>query len=127
MARGIGGGLSIAELEAELNRRRKAVARLSRKRATIQRKLDAIDAEISRLGGSSRRVGRARNERSLSNMIHDVLQKGPTRVADIAAAVEKAGYRSSSPNFRSIVNQVLIKDRRFVAADRGVYQLKKGA
>lgn len=130
MARGLGGNLSIVELEAELNRRRKAVARLERRRATVQRRLDALDAEIARLGGPGRgshRGGRARNERSLADMIHDVLQKGASRVGDIMIAVQKAGYRSSSPNFRSIVNQVLIKDRRFTAAERGVYQLRKGA
>jgi len=130
MTRGIGGNLSIADLEAELNRRRKVVARLERRRATVQRKLDSLDAEISRLGGLGRlgrRGGRARNEHSLADMIHDVLQKGPTRVGDIMMAVQKAGYRSSSPNFRSIVNQVLIKDRRFTAAERGIYQLRKGA
>jgi hypothetical protein len=40
--------------------------------------------------------------------------------------VQKSGYRSNSANFRSIVNQTLIKERkRFGQAGRGIYQLKK--
>ena len=42
-------------------------------------------------------------------------------------AVEKTGYRSSSANFRGIVNQTLNKDKRVVASERGLYQIRKGA
>jgi hypothetical protein len=49
----------------------------------------------------------------------------PMRVGDITDAVHNAGYRSSSANFRGIVNQTLIKDKRFVAPERGLYQLRK--
>jgi len=44
---------------------------------------------------------------------------------DITAAALKRGYKTTSANFRSIVNQALIKDRRFGSARRGLYQLKK--
>jgi hypothetical protein len=47
------------------------------------------------------------------------------KVGDIADAVQSKGYRSNSANFRGIVNQALIKDKRFGAASRGLYQLKK--
>ena len=41
-------------------------------------------------------------------------------------AVKANGYRSSSDNFRGIVNQTLIKEKkRFTAPSRGLYQLKK--
>jgi hypothetical protein len=57
-----------------------------------------------------------------------VLKGGkPMKVGDITDAAQKAGYRSNSANFRSIVNQTLIKDKRFSSAGRGVYQLKKSA
>ena len=46
-------------------------------------------------------------------------------VARIAEAVQRGGYRSNSANFRAIVNQTLIKDKRFGSAGRGMYQLKK--
>jgi ribosomal protein L19E len=34
-----------------------------------------------------------------------------------------AGYRSNSGNFRGIVNQALIKDKRFTSAGRGLYEM----
>ena len=49
------------------------------------------------------------------------------RVGEIVEAVQAGGYRSNSANFRGIVNQTLIKERkRFAAADRGLYQLRSG-
>jgi hypothetical protein len=114
-----------------LNQKRKELARLSRKRATAQRRLDDIDDRIRRLGGSATSIRgggrRARNDQSLVEVIHGVLQKAgrPLRVSAIADAASSAGYRSSSANFRGIVNQMLIKDPRFSSQSRGFYQLKK--
>ena len=117
--------LSIAELENILSATRVKVARLERKRATLQRKLDAIDGEIAEMGGVGRRGGRVRNDKSLNETLVEVLSKGPMKVADLVAAVKSTGYRSNSANFRGIVNQALIKDKRFVSQSRGLYQLKK--
>src|SRR3954451_18625784 len=132
MPRGSNGvNLTLDQLERILNQKRKELARLSRKRATAQRRLDDIDERISRLGGGgmAMRGGgrRARNDQSLVEVIHGVLQKAgrPLRVSAIADAASSAGYRSSSANFRGIVNQMLIKDSRFASQNRGFYQLKK--
>ena len=47
-------------------------------------------------------------------------------VPDIVEGVQAAGYKSSSPNFRGIVNQTLIKERKkFQSVSRGVYAMKK--
>jgi hypothetical protein len=46
-------------------------------------------------------------------------------VKDIIKAALATGYKSTSPQFRNIVNQQLIKNKRFTASSRGVYQLKK--
>ena len=46
-------------------------------------------------------------------------------VGAIADGVLSTGYRSNSANFKGIVNQALIKDKRFGQAERGVYQLTK--
>jgi hypothetical protein len=115
-----------------LNQKRKELSRLSRKRATALRRLEDIDDRIRRLGGPAGaiRIGggrRARNDQSLVEVIHGVLQKAgrPLRVSAIADAANAAGYRSSSANFRGIVNQMLIKDPRFGSQSRGFYQLKK--
>ncbi len=132
MPRGSNGvNLTLDQLERMLNQRRKELSRLTRKRATAQRRLEDIDDRIRRLGGSavSIRGGgrRARNDQSLVEVIHSVLQKAarPLRVSAIADAANEAGYRSSSQNFRGIVNQMLIKDPRFTSQNRGFYQLKK--
>jgi len=139
MPRGKSIGLSISDLERMLNERRSMLQKLATKRAVVQRKVDAIDREIARLGGNGavRRGrppgsgggggGRVRNELSLVGSIEAALRKGDAMsVGDIVDAVKSSGYRSNSANFRGIVNQTLIKERkRFSSPSRGVYQLKK--
>lgn len=123
-------GLSISELQRMLSARQGELKKLNRQRAALQARMDQIDAQIARLGGepaSGRRGGRARNELSLSAAIEQVLKQAgeAMKVGPIADAVRSAGYRSNSANFRGIVNQTLIKDKRFGSAGRGLYQLKK--
>ena len=132
MPRGSNGvNLTVDQLERMLNQRRKDLARLARKRATAQKRLDDIDDRIRRLGGGAAGVRgggrRARNDTSVVEVILGVLQKAgrPLRVSAIADAASAAGYRSTSENFRGIVNQMLIKDPRFTSQNRGFYQLKK--
>ena len=126
---------NIAQLERALQERRSEITRLERQRAELQRKLDGLDRQIEKLGGSigGRRGGgrgvRARNEQSLVDVIESVMRSSgkPMRVGDIVDAVQAGGYRSNSANFRGIVNQTLIKERkRFGQVERGLYQLKGG-
>jgi hypothetical protein len=49
----------------------------------------------------------------------------PMSVGDILSGVQRSGYQSNSGNFRALVNQTLIKEKRFAQASRGMYQLKK--
>ena len=42
-----------------------------------------------------------------------------------ADAVQRAGYKTSSSTFRTIVNITLIKSGRFKKVSRGQYTLKK--
>ena len=127
---------SISDLERMLNDRRSTISKLQKQRATVQQRLNEIDREISKMGGagagpsrsngSVTAGGRTRNHMSLGDAIAAALDgKEPMAVGDIVSAVEKSGYRSSSANFRGIVNQTLIKDKRFNAASRGLYQAKK--
>jgi hypothetical protein len=133
MARTPSTGLSLAALQKMIQSRQNDVAKLTRKRDKFQKRVDALDAQIAALaggaggGGGGGRGSRARNDASLQDVIHQVLSKGggPMSVGDILAKVEATGYRSNSANFRGIVNQTLIKDKRFTSAGRGVYQLKK--
>jgi hypothetical protein len=125
--------LSIAQLEAMLESRRAKLGKLERLREGLQKRLAALDAEIAAHGGSvsaagigRRRRGRAHNARSLPDTIADVLNHhGKLKVSELVKAILATGYKTNSANFRSIVNQALIKDRkRFGAVERGVYALK---
>jgi len=124
--------LSINELEQMLNRGRSQLNKLQRKRSRLQDQLNDLDREIKKKLGSgdgSAAAGgrtRAKNSISLADAIARVLDGGkPASVAEIVESVRSLGYRSNSPNFRAIANQTLIKDKRFVSAGRGLYQLKK--
>jgi hypothetical protein len=113
---------SIAQLEKLLETRRSRLAVLERTRARVQRRLDALDAKITSLGGATRSSGgRVRNKVGLNDSIAAIMNVG-----DIAQRVLAGGYSSNSANFRGIVNQALIKDPRFAkAGERGSYQLRK--
>jgi len=129
---------NIAQLERILDERRSEVSRLERQRAELQRKLDGLDRQIVKLNGGLRGMrgriaagggGRARNARSLIETLEEVMRANgkPMKVGEIVEAVTGTGYRSNSANFRGIVNQTLIKERkRFGQADRGLYELKGG-
>jgi len=127
MARIRFGGMSISDIESILAQRRGELTKLRKQRAEVERELTRLDRKIESLGGGRSRGGRARNEKSLTAILEDVLQKSgkPMQVGDIVEKVQGAGYRSSSANFRGIVNQTLIRDKRFSSAGRGMYQLKK--
>lgn len=119
--------LSVAELKKIIADRKSRVSELKKQRNKLVKQLRKLDAEIEKAGGSAGRRGgiRPRNEMSLADAIAEALKSGkPMRVGDIADAVTKAGYKSSSPKFNAIVNQTLIKDKRFEATERGVYKLK---
>ena len=131
------GALTIAQLERLLDNRRREAAELQRERNKLMRQLDALDRRLGSLagpGGRSRNGssgggggGRARNPKSLVASMEAVLSRAgkPMSVGDIVDAVKAGGYRSNSANFRGIVNQTLIKEKRFGSTGRGIYQLKK--
>jgi septal ring factor EnvC (AmiA/AmiB activator) len=122
-----GGGslenLSVSELQAELQRRRRGVAKLERRREKLVNELADINAQISDLGGSlgSTPTGRARNSMTLPDALHQVLSGTTMSVTEAADAVRAAGYQSSAANFRTMVNQALLKDKRFKKVSRGQY------
>ena len=134
------GAYSIAQLEQMLNKCRSERQKLERERTKVAKRLGQLDARIHSLGGGNGRGrgtaggggraggGRVRNDKSLTEMIESVLGRSggkPMKVGDIADAVQSGGYRTNSANFRGIVNQTLIKDKRFTSAGRGLYQMKK--
>ena len=119
-------GAKTAELTAELKRRQRELGKLERKRARAADHLAELDAEIAALGGGFSDGGRRRprNETNLADALVDVLKGKEMGVSEAAEAVQAAGYRTSAANFRTIVNQTLIKDKRIKKVARGVYTAK---
>ena len=140
-----GTNLTIAQLQRVLDNKMSELNKLERQRNDLQRKLSALDRQIERVGGGIANVGRRgaggggagsgggpgsrpRNERNLLDTIEGVLREGgkPMKVQEILDGVLATGYRSGSANFRGIINQTLIKDKRFGQVERGTYELKAG-
>ena len=124
---------SIAQLQEMLRDQRSQRSKLLSERKKVAGRLDQIDRQIAILDGSMSGSGgatasgkRARNAQSLPDAMHSVMKKHgkPMKVGEIVEAVEASGYQSTSANFRGIVNQALIKDKRFVQESRGVYKAK---
>jgi hypothetical protein len=127
-------GLSISKLENMLAGQRRKKTDLMRERKQILKQLAKVDARIAVLSGASAGgagltpTGRVRNAKSLLVMLEEALagQAKGLSVGDITQKVLDAGYKTGSPNFRNIVNQNLITQRKkFVSIERGVYALKK--
>jgi hypothetical protein len=131
-----GSNLSISQLESILTSRIAELQQLNKEHSKLSGQLADVERKIAALGGKTRgrgRVGafagvaRVKNEKSLVETLDQVLSAAsePMRVGDIVDGVLKAGYHSGSDNFRGIVNQTLIKERRrFVSAGRGLYSVK---
>jgi hypothetical protein len=130
--RGSGGGLtsvSVGELRKELTRRQRRVGAMVKKRDRLLEKARAIDAQIAELGGAAMGAGgtgrrRPQNESNLVEALAGVLKDKTMSVTDVAEAVQKAGYKTTSANFRTIVNQTLINSGKFKRLGRGQYTAK---
>lgn len=118
--------LSVAEIQRELRKRSRAVAGLQRRRANLLKKLAALDAKLREEGanpaGGMRK--RPKNDANLVDALAKCLSGRTMGVTEVAEYVQKQGYQTTSPNFRTIVNQALIRDKRFKRVGRGQYTAK---
>lgn len=121
-------GTSTAELRRELARRTRRLPGLRRQLARLRSKVASIEAEIATLTGDASITAagtprkRPRNEMTLVDALHKLLTGRRMTVTQAAAEVQKAGYKTSAANFRTIVNQTLIRFRsRFKKLSRGIY------
>lgn len=72
--------------------------------------------------GSRRRYS---NKASLVDALAKTLQSKTMSVSDAADQVQKEGYKTTSPNFRTIVNQALLSNPKvFKKVSRGQYTAK---
>ncbi len=124
--------ISTTELQSEIRRRERELKALHKRRERIARQLEEIDAEIGMHGGDLSKLAssggrkRPRNESNLADALADVLRDQTMSVTQLTTAVQEAGYRTTSPNFRTIVNQTLLKDKRFKRVARGQYTVSGG-
>lgn len=116
--------LSIADLNREINRRRRSLPALQRRRDKAMAKVNRLDAMIAALGGSTggTRTGRGANNATLADYLKRALTNNTMGVTEVAEAVQKLGYKTNSPNFRTIVNAALMaKKNGFKRVARGKY------
>lgn len=124
--------VSTAKLAEELSRREKELSRLETRRERVAAQLAELDDQIATLAGAggygaTARGGvrrRPRNDKPLADALVEVLTGQTMGVSEVAEAVQRAGYRTSSPNFRTIVNQTLLRDKRIKKIARGQYTAK---
>lgn len=127
--------ISTIALRAELERRERAVGDLVAQRRDLLAQLASIDRELAAFkvkpGGRAPRalaVGRPptgrkrhKNESNLEEALAGVLKGKTMGVTEVARAVQEAGYKTTSPNFRTIVNQALLRSKLIKKLARGKY------
>ncbi len=119
------GAMSTAELQAELQRRERNVRKLERRREKLLEDLSTVEQALAEEGALSAAGGirrRPRNEKNLVDSLADVLKGKEMSVTEVTQAVQQAGYMTTAANFRTIVNQALIREnKRFKKVSRGRY------
>ena len=117
--------MSMAEIQAELNRRERGVRKLERRREKLLGELAEIDGQLAAVGALSASGGvrrRPRNEMNLVDSLATVLNGKTMSVTEVTGEVQKAGYLTTAANFRTIVNQALIRENKvFKKISRGQY------
>jgi len=145
--------ISLSDLRAELTRRQRAARPLLQRRERLMQQLTDIDGQLAAHGidlkdatsspaptmrprvrssgsksprkGGGRRGPRGNNSANLVDSLQKVLTGKQMAVKDVVEAVQSAGYKTKSANFRTIVNQALTaRTDVFKKVSRGVYTAK---
>lgn len=140
-------GQVLNDLQRRLERHRREYEELVAYRDELAEELAEVEVELEQYrglfqqgGGSSptggaangrrpasqsrarRRAPRGQNTMTLFDAIEKVLKNRTLGVTEIATAVQKAGYKTKSNNFTTIVNQTLIKNpKTFKKVAHGQY------
>lgn len=131
--------VSTSILLKEVGRRERQANQLVGERDSLIARLDEINAELAnfdvapsagaapssaprRAGGRGGKRGpRPKNKTTLEGAMVSVIRTKVMGVSEIAAAVKKSGYKTNAANFRTMVNQTLIKSKKFKKIERGRY------
>jgi hypothetical protein len=130
--------LSVGQIVAELNRRRATLDGLRRQRESLAIQLESLDAQSAEIASlvvvtptSPRRgpdrprgtgSGRGGNKGSLAALLHSLLKGKTLSVPEMAVAAKKAGHKSKSKKFRTVVGLALLSHRKmFKRVARGQY------
>jgi len=105
---------------------------LGRQRAKLAAKLAALDRKIAAYGGVAGRRGgglrgrpRGQNSTTLVQALATALKGKTMSVTEVSEVVQKQGYKTNSPNFRTIVNAALLANKDvFRNVSRGKYTTK---
>lgn len=122
---------------------------LIKKRHKLSEELSKLDQQLAGMGVFGAAAGRVRsrppgggkrhpgltaagtprkrpiNESNLIDALRSTLSGKTMGVTELALAVQKEGYKTTSPNFRTIVNQTLINNKdKFKRVARGKYTAK---
>jgi hypothetical protein len=131
--------LSTRDLMAEVRRRERRMDKVERKRDALLSRIRQLDGELAAFGrgtpgipivprgpGRPRGSGvtgrkRPRNEGTLEDALAKALAGRTLGVTEAADAVRKAGYKTNAANFRTMVNQTLLRSDRIKKVARGQY------
>jgi multidrug resistance efflux pump len=126
--------ISVADLNAELQRRRAQAGALQRRHDALAAELDGLRAELEALGsldgavprGPGRPPGRrrARNKTTLPEALVAAMGARTLSVVEAMDAVRAAGYKTKARNFRTVASNALIKSGKFRRVARGRYTVK---
>jgi len=103
--------LSVAEIHQLLRQQQSKVNALQKRREKLAEQLADVEQQIAELTGEDGGGTRFKNEKSLEEVIIDVLGKNKKGLglAELTDAILKTGYRSSSSNFKNVVYQNVYK------------------
>lgn len=134
MAKKSAGGASVSAMKKDLMKRERAASSLRQKRERVAQQLRSIDRELEAMGlppGGSVKLGftkagaprkRPVNKGTLVDALRRTLKGRTMSVTDLTSAVQRGGYKTTAANFRTIVNQTLIRlPRVFKKVSRGKY------
>ena len=131
---------SLAELESILDERKSQANELGKRRDELNKELAKIEAELHEIVGTKRkgakkgarkgvrRGKRVKNERSLREILFELLAKSKKGVtlAELEVKVPEAGYKSSSKNFSNMIYQCLYNSEGITKdPETGCYTLVK--